>query len=153
MGELNSAQRLLTQLEVEQEDEVKIELFVAMGYAFLPNLKVKIPDEIRKQALEWTVRYLAEQEPKKAQKGAEVMKKLLEQDGLTSAEVERYLGLLVERYKMDKVDEGLRGELLRTMAGLWGPRSAYNAQSKKRFNPLFEEALSEPANLVREAAV
>ncbi len=153
MGELNSAQRLLTQLEVEQDEEVKIELFVALGYVFLPNPKVKVPDEIRKQALEWTVRYLAEQEPKKAQKGAEVMKKLLEQDGLTSAEVERYLGLLVERYKIDKVDEGLRGELLRTMAGLCAPQSAYNAQSKKRFNPLFEEALSDTANLVREAAV
>jgi len=153
MGELNSAQRLLTQLEVEQNDEVKIELFVALGYAFLPNPEVKIPDEIRKQALEWTVRYLAEQEPEKAQKGAEVMKKLLEQNGLTSAEVERYLGLLVERYKMDEVDEGLRGELLRTMAGLCAPQSAYNAQSKKRFNPLFEEALNDKVNLVREVAV
>ncbi len=153
MGELNSAQRLLTQLDVEQDDEVKMELFVAMGYALLPNPKIKIPDETRKQALEWTVRYLAEQDPEKAQKGAEVMKKLLEQNGLTAAEVDRYLDLLVERYIKGKADGNLCGELLSTMAGLCAPQSAYNAQSKRRFNPLFEEALSDKTNLVREAAV
>ncbi|MHC4722610.1 MAG: HEAT repeat domain-containing protein, partial [Planctomycetota bacterium] len=33
MGELDSAQRLLEQLEVEQNDEIKTELFVALGWA------------------------------------------------------------------------------------------------------------------------
>jgi len=153
MGELNSAERLLAQLEVEQDEEVKMALFETLGYAFVPNPKVKIPDEAREQALEWTIRYLTDKDPEKTQKGAEVMKKVLEQDGLSSAEVDRYLGLLVERYKRDNTAEELRGELLETMASLCAPQSAYNAQSQKPFKPLFEEALVDKNNLVREAAV
>jgi len=153
MGELNSAQHLLAQLEMEQDEEVKMELFVALGYAFVPNPTTKIPVEIRKQSLEWAVKYLAEQDPEKAQKGAEVMKKLLEQNGLTGAEVDRYLGLLVQRYQQVEADGALRGELLIAMAGLCAPQSIHNAQAKKSFKPLFEESLSDKTNLVREAAV
>lgn len=153
MGELNSAEHLLAQLEVEQDEEVKMALFEALGYAFVPNPKVKIPDEARKQALEWTTRYLTNKDPEKTQKGAEVMKKLLEQDGLSPADVDRYLGLLVERYKRDNTGEELRGELLGTMAGLCAPQSVYNAQSQKQFKSLFEDALVDTNNLVREAAV
>jgi len=155
MGELNSAQRLLAQLEVEQDDEVKTALFVALGYAFLPNPAVKIPDEIRKQALEWAVKYLSEQDPKKAETGAEVMKKLLEQDGLTPAEVERYLGLLAERYDQErnKPDGALRGELLSAIAGLCAPGSACKVEAAKLFKPLSEQALRDETDFVREAAV
>ncbi len=158
MGELDSAQRLLEQLKVEKDDEVKTELFVALGgacyYAFLPNSGIKIPPEVRKQTLELSVEYLSEQDPKKAQKGAEVMKKLLEQDGLAAGEVDRYLGLLVERYNQPQGKAGgtLRGELLRAMAGLCA-QSVYRAESIRRFAPLFEEAVNDETDLVREAAV
>jgi len=153
MGELNLAEPLLRQLEVEQDDEVKMELFVALGYAFVPNPTTKIPVETRKQSLEWAVKYLAEQDPKKAQKGAEIMKKLLEQNELTASEIDGYLTLLVQRYQQEDVKGPLRGELLSTMAGLCAPQSIHNAQCKKRFKPLFEESLSDKTNLVREAAV
>ncbi len=153
MGELNSAEHLLSQLEVEQDDEVKMEMLVALGYAFVPNPTTKIPAEIRKQALEWAVKYLAEQNPEKAQKGAEIMKKLLEQNDLTTSEVDRYLALLVQRYQQGDIDGTLRAELLSAMAGLCAPQSIHNAQSKKRFKPLFEESISNKTNLVREAAV
>jgi HEAT repeat protein len=158
MGELNSAGRLAKQLESEQDEEVKMELFVALGaacyYAFLPNSGIEISPEIRKQTLELAVKYLADEEPKKAQKGAEVIKKLLEQDGLTSAEVDRYLDLLAERYERQKnKDNGaLRGELLNAMAGLCA-QSVYRDASTKRFAPLFEESLRDETDLVREAAV
>jgi len=124
MGELNSAERLLEQLKIEEDDEVKTELFAALGgachYALLPDSRIKIPKETRKQTLEWAVKYLFEQEATKSQKGAEVIKKLLEQDGLTSGEVDRYLRLLVERYQKAKADGdgALCGELLSRMAGL-----------------------------------
>jgi HEAT repeat protein len=159
MGQLNSSQRLLQQLEIEQDDGVKTELFVALGgacyYAFLPGSEVKIPEEIRKKTLEWATKFLLEENPKKAQKGAEVIKKLLEQDGLTSGEVDRYLGLLAERYNQqkDKADGALRGELLGVMAGLCGPRSAHKTEAAKTFGLLFEEALSDKADLAREASV
>jgi HEAT repeat protein len=159
MGQLNSSQRLLQQLEVEQDDEVKTELFVALGgacyYAFLPGSEVKIPEEIRKKTLEWATKFLLEENPKRAQKGAEVIRKLLEQDGLTTGEVDRYLGLLAERLnrQKDKADGALRGELLGAMAGLCGPRSAHKTEAAKAFEPLFEEALNDKADLAREASV
>ncbi|MDD5327630.1 MAG: HEAT repeat domain-containing protein [Phycisphaerae bacterium] len=159
MGQLNSSQRLLEQLEIEKDDEVKIELFVALGgacyYAFLPGSEVKIPEEIRKDTLEWAAKFLVEEDPKKAQKAAEVIRKLLEQDGLTSGEVDRYFSLLAERYNQqkDKADGVLRGELLGAMAGLCGPRSTHKTEASKAFERLFEEGLSDKTDLVREAAV
>jgi len=159
MGELNAAQHLLEQLKVEQDDEVKMELFGALGgacyYASLPDSKFKITKEIRKQALEWAEKYLSEREPKKQQKGAEVMRRLLEQDELTSTEIDKYLGLLAETFskQVNNADGTLRGELLSNMAGLCAPQSVHNAQAKKHFKSLFEEALSDKTDLVREAAI
>ncbi|MHC4462728.1 MAG: HEAT repeat domain-containing protein [Planctomycetota bacterium] len=158
MEELNSAEKLLEQLKTEEDDEVKTELFVALGracyYAFLPTSGIKVPKEIRKQTLDWAVKYLLEEEPKKAQKGAEVITKLLEQDGLAPEEISNYLGLLVERYNQQKKRPGgtLRGELLSAMADLCA-QSVCQAESSKLFKPLFEEALTDETNLVREAAV
>jgi len=158
MGELNSAQQLLSQLKVEQDDEVRMELFVALGgacyYAFIPNSPIKIPREIRRETLEWAAEYLSAQEAEKAQKGAEVMRKLLEQDGLASTEVSKYLGLLSNRYDQEKgnTDGTLRGELLRAMAGLC-TQSVYKLESARFFEPLFKEALNDETDAVREAAV
>jgi HEAT repeat protein len=158
MVELNSAGKLLEQHKIEQYDDVRTEIFVALGaacsYAFLPDSPVKISPEIRKQTLGLASEYLSKQEPKKAQEGAKVIKKLLEQDGLALADVDKYLGWLVERYgqEKDKADGTLRGELLRAMADLCA-QSVYKAQAKKLFRPLFEESLRDESNLVREAAV
>jgi HEAT repeat protein len=153
MGELNLAEHLLRQLESEQDDEVKMALFEALGYAFVPNPTTKIPIETKKQSLGWAVKYLAEEDPKKAQKGAEIMKKLLEQDESVSSEVDEYLDLLIQRYQKENVESSLRGELLSTMAGLCAPQNIHNAQCKKRFKSLFEESLNDKTNLIREAAV
>ncbi|MHC4654198.1 MAG: HEAT repeat domain-containing protein [Planctomycetota bacterium] len=160
MVELNSAQRLLEQLKIEQYDEVRIELFDALGracqYAFSVNSGVKVSAEVRKQLLEWAEKkYLFEQDPIKAQKGADVIKKVLEQGGLASVEVDKYLGLLQARYKQEKgeADGALRGELLTAMAGLCAQRSVCRAESSKLFESLFEQALNDETNLVREAAV
>jgi HEAT repeat protein len=159
MGQLNSSQRLLQQLEIEQDDEVKTELFVALGgacyYAFLPGSEVKVPEEVRKKTLEWAGKFLVEENPKKAQKGADVIRKLLEQNGLAAGEVEKYLGMLVERYnrQKDKINGALRGELLSAMAGLCGPRCVHKTEAAKVFERLFEEALNDKADLVREASV
>jgi HEAT repeat protein len=159
MGQLNSSQRLLQQLEVEQDEGVKTELFAALGgacyYAFLPSSEVKVPEEVRKKTLAWAEKFLLEENPKRAQKGAEVIRKLLEQDGLTTGEVDKYLGLLAERYKQqkDKSDSVLRGELLSEMAGLCDSRSIHKSEAAKIFEPLFVEALGDKADLVREASV
>ncbi len=159
MVELNSAERLLAQLEAETDEEVKIQLFVALGgscyYDILSASTKRVPLEVRKKTLEWAAKYLAEQDFVKARRGADVMRKLLEQNGLTAEEVERYLGLLDRRYIQSKNDgdEALRGDLLSVMAGLCAPESVHNPASKKRFRVLFEEALSDKTDLVRVAAV
>lgn len=158
MSELNSAERLLQQLSVEQDDEVKTEMFVALGgacqYAFRPNSGIQLPAEIRKQTLELAAVYLREQDAGKSQRGAEVIRKLLEPEGLSADAVDGYLGLLADRYEQARSgnDKALRGELLNVMAGLCA-QSAYKAESSKRFLPLFENAIHDETDLVREAAV
>ncbi|MHC4790795.1 MAG: HEAT repeat domain-containing protein [Planctomycetota bacterium] len=158
MGQLNSSEKLLEQIEAEQDNEVGAELFVALGWACynasLPDSKTKISPEIKKHTLELASEYLSQQEPKNAQKGAEVVKKLLAQDGLTSADVAKYLGLLAERYKQEKgkADGDLRGELLSRMAVLCA-QSVYKAEARNLFKTLFEQALNDETDLVRQAAV
>ncbi|UCG47194.1 MAG: hypothetical protein JSU94_17090 [Phycisphaerales bacterium] len=159
MVELNSAERLLAQLEAETDEEVKIQLFVALGgscyYDILSASTKRVPLEVRKKTLEWAAKYLAEEDFVKARRGADVMRKLLEQNGLTAEEVERYLGLLEQRYVRSRNDGdgALRGDLLSAMAGLCAPQSVHNPASKKRFKVLFEEALADKTDLVRVAAV
>jgi len=158
MVELDSADPLLKQLETEQDGQVQMELLVALGarcyYGLLPNSDAEIRPPIRKQTLEWGAKYLSEPQREKAQKGAEVIRKLLEQEGLTDEEVYRYLGLLSERFGRQNSDsEGLlRGELLTAMASLCA-RSVYKDKAAAFFKPLFEKALGDRTELVREAAV
>jgi len=159
MVEVNSSQRLADQLKVEKDDEVKMELFVALGgacyYAYLPDSGIKISSEIGKQTLELAGEYLTQGPAQKARKGAEVIRKLLEQDQLGSVEAEKYLGLLAQTYERQKTetDTLLRGELLGAMASLCSPRSAHKTEAAKTFEPLFEGALTDELDLAREAAV
>jgi len=158
MSQLNSAQKLLEQIEVEQDEQVRTELLVALGgvchYAASPNAEFKIQPEIKNKTLKWAAKYLAEEDPQKAQKGAEVIMKLLEQNSLPTAEADKYLDLLVERYNRQKnaaETNTLGGELLSIMAGLCA-QSVYKTDAGKVFKPLFEEALLSETDLVREAA-
>jgi HEAT repeat protein len=157
-GELSSAERLADQFKVEQDEEVKLELFVALGaachYALVPTSGSQLSPELRKQTLEWAAGYLNDEDAKKAHRGAEVIRELLEPGGLTDDEVAKYMDLLVERYSRDKQagNSTLRGDLLVTMARLCG-QNVYKPESAKRFAGLFEQALSDESDLVREAAV
>ncbi len=162
MPKLNSASPLLAQLEAEQDDQVKTKLLVALGgacsNAILSNPKAAISPEmkeIRKQTLEWAAKFLFEENAEKARNGAEVIKKLLNRDGLEPKEVDRYLGLLSERYNKQKSnpDGTLRGELLNEMAALCAQDSTYREKAAQLFEKLFVEALRDEANFVREAAV
>ncbi len=158
MVHLNSAQQLLAQLEVEPDDQVKTELLVALGGACSNALKtspVTISSEIRKQALEIAAKYLFEEDTGKAQKGAEVIRKLLEPEGLKPDELDVYLAKLVTRYNQqeNKPDAALRGELLSAMAGLCAQGSAGKAKAATLFGPLFVEALRDETDFVRETAV
>jgi len=162
MPKLNSASPLLAQLGAEQDDQVKTKLLVALGgacsNAILSNPKGTISPEmkeIRKQTLEWAAKFLFEEDAEKARNGAEVIKKLLNRDGLEPEEVDRYLGLLSQRYdkQKDNSDGTLRGELLNEMAALCAQDSTCRQKAAQLFENLFVEALRDESNFVREAAV
>jgi HEAT repeat protein len=160
-GEISSAERLAQQIIAEKDEEVRLELFAALGaacqYALVPTSGAQITPELRMQTLEWAAEYLKDDDAKKAHKGAEVMRKLLEPGGLSEDDAVKYMNLLVDRYNKarqagDSDKSGLRGDLLATMARLCG-QSAYKAEVARRFSGLFEEALNDQTDLVREAAV
>lgn len=158
MGELNASEKLFEQFKAEQDQEVKTELFAALGgacyYALLPNSGTKVSPEMRRQVLDWAVEYLSQDNAQKAEKGADVVKKLLEQDGLSPVEADKYMNKLADRYKQEKdiANGTLRGELLGVMAGLC-TQSVYKEEARKIYKPLFQESLRDEADLVREAAV
>jgi HEAT repeat protein len=155
MGELNSTQRLLQQLNVEEDAEVRHELFVALGgacyYASLPTSPFRVPEEARKETLEWAVKFLNEQRAETVQSGADVIRKLLTQDGLTPEELDTYLAALARRYQQAtaQANHALRGELLNDMAQLCISRP----QATARYSPIFEQALGDAAEPVRQAAL
>lgn len=158
MGHLNSAEKLLAQFKVEPDDAVKIELFVALGeacsYAFSPESTFKISPQIRIETLNYATEYLLGQQPKKIQGGAKVIEKLLKQNGLAPADVDRYLGSLVTSYQQQKGNNNkvLRGEILNVMAGLCA-QSIYKIKAAELFKPLFEQALSDETESIRLAAM
>jgi len=155
MNELNSAEKLLAQVRVEKDPQVKMELFIALGgacyYAFLPNSPTKISPEIKIETLDLAAQYLQDADPAKAQRGAAVIKKLLEQDGLPKAKVNSYLNMLTERFKLTDNDQ-LKSELMAAMGGICA-QSIYKRQAIVLYRPLFEESLHSETDIVREAAV
>jgi tetratricopeptide (TPR) repeat protein len=155
---MNSVEPLLAQLGTESDDQVKIALLDALGGACSNALSVtpaKISPEKRKQALDFAVAFLSDENTDKARKGAEVLGKLLEPNGLKPEELEGYFGLLVKRYNQqkEKPNSALCGELLSAMAYLCKQNSVGRDKAVRLFEPLFIEALSDETDFVREKAV
>ncbi|UCF14188.1 MAG: HEAT repeat domain-containing protein [Phycisphaerales bacterium] len=163
MVELNSAKPLLTQLELEQDEQVKTQLFVALGWRVNSAISSSEPDkispeikQIRTHTLKWAEEFLFDKKSaENAQFGARVVEKLLRRDGLEEAEEQMYLDLLLSRYRqLNGNPEGtLRVELLGAMAGLCMQTSACRDKAIERYKPLFEEALRDGSDSVREMAV
>ncbi len=158
-GEVNSTTQLLDQLQVEEDAEVRQGLFTTLGtvcyYASQPTSVVKVPDEVRKRTLELAVTFLNQADPTGIRSGADVIRKLLEQDGLPPEDVVRYLKALASRYQQvsPAANHGLRGELLGAMAGLCAPRSDCRTAATKLYGSVFDQGLSDEVNAVRQSAV
>jgi HEAT repeat protein len=159
MGELNTSKPLLEQLKVEPDEQVKREMLVALGEACytgsVATVGRKVPEDIRRETLEWALKFLNEADAEKARSGAGVIGKLLEQDGLKPEEVGRYLKALSDRYVLASAgaDSGLRGYLLGAMAGLCTTRSTCRDEAVKLYSGLFEQSLTDKADVVRLNAV
>ena len=159
VGELNVAQSLLKQLKAETDDQVRRDMLVALREAcYVGSLATagrKVPDDVRKETLEWAVRFLNEADGEKVRTGAEVIGKLLEQDGLKPEEVDRYLRALSDRYALASAatDPGMRGYLLSAMAGLCTTRSTCREQAVKLYSASFEQALTDKTDVLRQNAM
>jgi len=156
---LNTSKPLLDQLRVEPDEQIKRELLVALGEACyagsMPTAGRKVPEEVRRETLEWAVKFLNEPDPEKVRSGAAVIGKLLEQDGLKPQDVDRYLKALLDRYSQLAVetDPALRSYLLSAMAGLCTTRSTCRGQAVKLYGPSFDQALADKAEAVRLSAI
>jgi HEAT repeat protein len=159
MGELNTSKPLLDQLKVEQDEQAKREILVALGEACYAGSMAaaghKVPEEVRKETLDWAVKFLSDTDSEKVRCGAAVIGKLLEQDGLKPEDVDRYLKVLATRYVQSEpgADPGVRGYLLGAMARLCATRSTCREQAVKLYAGLFEQALADKAEVVRQNAV
>ena len=158
MGSVDSAEKLLAQIKIESDDDVRTAQFVALGaachYALSPNSGIKLNENIKLESLDLAVAYLNDKTAVKSQKGADVMCRLLESDGLSADQIAHYLGLLVQRYQVPETaqDAQLRAGLLKDMAGLCA-QSVYKTQAAASFKTLFEKAIHEENTLIRETAV
>lgn len=159
--DVNSVRPLLTQLEVENDNQVKSELLVALGeacYIALPNPPDKISPELaeaRKKSLEWAAKFLFMDDVEMARRGAEVLKKLLKRDGLQPEEVDNYLKLLADRYNTQEnnPNTALKGQLLNAMTALCAQDCTYKSKAAALFEPLFRRSLQDRTDFIRETAI
>jgi len=158
MAEVSSPEKLLAQLDAEQEDDVRIKLFVALrmacDYALSSDSGAQISAEVKAKTLGWAERFLSQQDPNKAREGAVVIRRLLEVSGPASKDVDQYLDQLGQRYRQANLaDATLRSDLVGVMASLCSSRSACKDQARKQFESIFETARSDENDRVREQAV
>ena len=158
MGQVSSPEKLLAQLEVEQDEDVKAKLFLALGvacdYALSSDSGVQMTPEVKVRTLGWADRFVSGQDPNRVRDGAAVVRKLLEKNGLAPREVDRYLARLEQRFRQANLaDATLRSELVQVMASLCSSRSACREVAQNRFKPVFEMARSDENDKVREQAV
>ena len=159
MSELNPAEKLFEQFKTEESAGVRLGIFEALGeacyYAFSPGSNIKVTPEIKNDTLELAGEYINSETAAEAIKGAEVIRKLLELDGLEKVQAEKYLKLVVKRYDQTNEEEaGLSGDLLNVMARLCGQGSYYRDKAAKLFGRAFLDGLESAENdSVREAGV
>jgi hypothetical protein len=158
MSALNPAERLLERYKEETDSQVAVAIFDALGeacfFAFSPGSKITLPAEIKTQTMQIAEKYTSKEEPETAKKGAEVLRKLLELDGLTPKENQHYMQVILDRYTVETQRKGpIRGELLTAMARLCG-QGGLKIEAGKLYSAVFVETLRtyDENNLVRQAA-
>jgi len=158
MSELNPAESLLTQLKTEEPDEVRLAMFEALGeacyYAFSPGSSIKLPVEIKDETLDLAKWYINRPNANEARVSAEVIRKLLELNGLDKEDIDSYLALILSRYRLAKSqDKSLQPDLLNIMARLCSQPGSFREGAVKTFKQAFVDGLDDMENpRVRQAA-
>jgi len=156
---VDSTAKLLGQLRVETDEAVKAELLSALGaacyYALLPGSQMTLSDEVRNETLTMAAQYLQDKDARKAARGADVISKLLEQNGLKPESTSRYLEMLEQRYvaiASENAESPLRVELLRAMRRLC-EAGAQRANSAALFGRIFSDSIKDGQAVVREVSL
>ncbi len=155
---LDPAEKLLAQLQVEKDNEVALALFQALGeacsFAFTPGSPIKLPSSVRMDTLRLAASFLAEKDSDRVYPGAEVIRKVLEINGIETPVAQSYLRMILNRYQATEGQTGpLRGQLLMVMAKLCG-KTALRDVATTLYQPALLAGLSDTADAtVREAAV
>lgn len=153
---VDSTSKLLAQMKVETDEGVKLELLSALGsacyYALLPGSPMKLPDDVRADTIALAGQYLQDKDARKAARGADVVSKLLEQNGLKSDVSAKYMEMLQQRYQGCAADSPLRVDLLRPMTRL-SETGAHRAEAAGLFGPIFSDGIKDSLPAIREAAL
>ena len=146
MSALNPAERLLERIALERDGEVALAMFEALGeacfFAFSPGSKIELPGAVKTQTLEIAAGYLASDDIETAKKGGEIIRKLLELEGLQQSLSDHYLSLFVSRYQLSvERNSAFRADLLAIMARL-SSRGAQRERAGRLFLPYFVEGVA-----------
>lgn len=143
MSVLNPAQKLLERFKVENDSEVALAMFDALGeacfFAFSPGSEIDLSADIKAETLNIAVQYLHGEQTETSRKGAEVIRKMLELNSLEKDSIRYYLDVINQRYQRTiGQNPVLRADLLSVMASLCSQGLSKPAASK-----LYEDAFLE----------
>ncbi|MFI4913286.1 MAG: HEAT repeat domain-containing protein [Sedimentisphaeraceae bacterium JB056] len=158
MADANPTDKLLAQLKAEEVAEVQTALLEALAescyYALLPSSGLKLDPQTRIYVLDKASEFLAESNPERVVVGAEVVRKLLEKNGLEDAVASKYITNVNNRYlKALQQNNSLAAKLLNVMNRFCLADFHYRAIARKIFEPEFTKALSSTQPEIRTAAV
>lgn len=146
MSPLDPAEQLLKQLRKEEDSEVRLAMFEALGeacfYAFSEGSEIVLSEDIKSETMAIASQYLVSEQGEAVKKGAEVIRKILELNNLPKDSIYHYLGLLSERYQQSlQESEVVRSDLLSVMSHLCG-QGAPRFAACKLYEPYFVESLA-----------
>lgn len=146
MSALNPGAKLLERFGQEKDPEVALAMFEALGeavfFAFSSNTQIDLSPDIKTKTLAIASEYLNQDTAEAAEKGANVIAKILELNNLPTQSTRSYLSMLHERYlRTVPQNSTLRANLLTILARLCGQGGAKEVACNL-YEPLFIEALT-----------
>ncbi len=150
---INSADALLSQLKTETNNDVKTEIFVALGhvcnFALSPGAEVEISPQVRIETLNIAAEFFKDNNPVIA---AEVIRNLLLQNGLETSYVKPYFELIAASYR-NTSDVQIKARLLEEMTRLCGNDSFYKNIAGEVFKNIFLTAIDDTSEQIASPAV
>jgi HEAT repeat protein len=150
MSVLNPAQKLLERFKVENDPEVALAMFEALGeacfFAFSPGSEIVLSPEIKSETLDVAVQYLLREQTETARKGADVIRKILELNNLSKESMGYYLDIINQRYRQTVgKNPTLQADLLSVMAHLSG-QGLTRSQASKLYEDAFVQGMATTDN-------